>query len=64
MNSFFCIGNSKNYITFIGGFLMSRKIRRLTFNELVQNNKTELLQDQEAMNKLEMRLEEKHMKKA
>jgi hypothetical protein len=43
---------------------MARRIRRLSFNELVQLNKRELLKDQEALDRIESRLEEKHMKEA
>lgn len=43
---------------------VARRIRRLSFNDLVQMNKRELLKDKEALDKIELRLEEKHMKEA
>lgn len=36
-----------------------RKINRLTFNELIEKNKEELLSDQKALDKLKERLDEK-----
>lgn len=41
-----------------------RKLRKLSFQELVQENKKQLLQDREALKKIEERLEQKYLEKA
>ncbi|QOR68675.1 FbpB family small basic protein [Cytobacillus suaedae] len=41
-----------------------RKIRKQSFEELVLENKKQLLKDQEAMDKIEDRLEQKMLGKA
>lgn len=41
-----------------------RKIRKRSFDELVLENKRQLLQDQEALEKIEERLDEKRIRKA
>ncbi|WP_077617932.1 FbpB family small basic protein [Bacillus sinesaloumensis] len=41
-----------------------RKVRKVTFAELVKENKLELLKDQEAMERIEARLEQKRLEKA
>ncbi len=41
-----------------------RKPKRRSFSELVNENKRQLLNDQEAMEKIEERLEQKHVSKA
>ncbi|MCK6257132.1 FbpB family small basic protein [Fictibacillus sp. WQ 8-8] len=41
-----------------------RKNRHISFKDLVRENKRELLGDQEAMERIEKKLEEKHTKKA
>lgn len=41
-----------------------RKLRKLSFAELVLENKRELMQDQEALERIERRLEQKHLGKA
>ncbi|EIT86865.1 hypothetical protein A374_04804 [Fictibacillus macauensis ZFHKF-1] len=41
-----------------------RKQRHKSFKELVNENKRELLQDREAMERLEQKWEEKHSKQA
>jgi hypothetical protein len=43
---------------------MARRVRRLSFKDLVQMNRQELLKDQDALDKIELRLEKKHMKEA
>jgi hypothetical protein len=40
-----------------------RKIKKLTFEELVQENKRELLKDSEAINRLEERVEQRLLDK-
>ncbi|PLR69870.1 MULTISPECIES: FbpB family small basic protein [Bacillaceae] len=40
-----------------------RKIKKLTFEELVQENKRELLKDEEAINRLEERVEQRLLNK-
>ncbi len=40
-----------------------RKIKKLTFEELVQENKRELLKDAEAINRLEERVEQRLLDK-
>ncbi|WP_221564678.1 FbpB family small basic protein [Alkalihalobacillus sp. TS-13] len=39
-----------------------RKSNKQTFKELVNTNKQELLKDQEAMERLEIKLENRHLK--
>lgn len=41
-----------------------RKPRKRSFEELVLENKLQLLRDQEALDKIEARLEEKRLEKA
>lgn len=41
-----------------------RKPRKRSFTELVNENKLQLLRDQSAIDKIEERLEKKHMEKA
>ncbi len=41
-----------------------RKSRKRSFSELVSENKMQILKDQEIMEKIEKRIEEKRMKKA
>lgn len=41
-----------------------RKPRKRSFTELVNENKRQLLSDQEAIEKIELRLEKKHLSKA
>ncbi|RSK27141.1 FbpB family small basic protein [Bacillus sp. HMF5848] len=41
-----------------------RRIRKRTFEELINENKKQLLKDQAALERLEARLEEKMVKKA
>jgi hypothetical protein len=41
-----------------------RKNRKFTFEELVMENKRKLLNDREAMEKIEQKLEERILKKA
>jgi hypothetical protein len=41
-----------------------RKNRKFTFEELVMENKQKLLNDREAMEKIEQKLEERILKKA
>ena len=41
---------------------MNMKKKQLRFNELVKKNKEELLMDQEMMEKIEKRLDEKYAK--
>lgn len=41
-----------------------RKGRKRSFSELVSENKMQILKDQEIMEKIEKRIEEKRMKKA
>ncbi|MDN4073290.1 MULTISPECIES: FbpB family small basic protein [Fictibacillus] len=41
-----------------------RKNRHLSFKDLVKENKRQLLGDQEAMERIEKKLEEKHTKRA
>lgn len=40
-----------------------RKLRKRSFEELVQENKKKLLEDQEALEKIEDRLEQKRLKR-
>ncbi|WP_413785556.1 FbpB family small basic protein [Cytobacillus sp. IB215665] len=40
-----------------------RKIKKVTFEELVRENKKELLKDQEALEKIELKLEQKMIRK-
>jgi hypothetical protein len=40
-----------------------RKIKKMTFEELVLENKKELLKDQEALNRLEERVEQRLLDK-
>ncbi|WP_257350481.1 FbpB family small basic protein [Pseudalkalibacillus decolorationis] len=39
-----------------------RKSKKRSFKDLVSDNKQELLKDQEAMERLELRLEKRHLK--
>nr|WP_295973647.1 FbpB family small basic protein [uncultured Bacillus sp.] len=41
-----------------------RKPRKRSFSDLVNENKRQLLNDQEAIERIEKRLEKKHMSKA
>ncbi|MBB3869973.1 FbpB family small basic protein [Geobacillus sp. NFOSA3] len=41
-----------------------RKTRKMTFQELIMENKRQLLNDREAMEKIEKKLEERMLKKA
>lgn len=41
-----------------------RRPRKRSFSELIQENKQALLKDREAMEKLEEKLEQKHLQKA
>ncbi|MFS8630831.1 MAG: FbpB family small basic protein [Bacillales bacterium] len=41
-----------------------RKPRKLTFQELVSENKKRLMEDKEALKKIEERLEKKYLEKA
>lgn len=41
-----------------------RKLRKVSFEDLVKENKLELLKDQEAMERIEARLEQKRLEKA
>lgn len=41
-----------------------RRPRKRSFDQLVLENKQQLLQDEEALEKIEKRLEEKYLKKA
>ncbi|AEH47706.1 FbpB family small basic protein [Parageobacillus thermoglucosidasius] len=41
-----------------------RKTRKVTFRELIMENKRQLLNDREAMEKIEKKLEERMLKKA
>jgi hypothetical protein len=41
-----------------------RRVKKISFKELVIENKKELLQDRDALDKIEMRLDEKHSKNA
>jgi len=41
-----------------------RKVKKLSFEELVLENKKQLLNDQEALKKIEERLEQKMLKEA
>ncbi|GAA0315098.1 hypothetical protein GCM10008967_02010 [Bacillus carboniphilus] len=41
-----------------------RRPRKRSFSELVQENKQALLKDEEALQKLEEKLEQKHLQKA
>ncbi len=41
-----------------------RKVRKRSFQELVLENKRQLLNDRDALEKLEARLEQKHIGKA
>ncbi|MBA2875478.1 FbpB family small basic protein [Thermaerobacillus caldiproteolyticus] len=41
-----------------------RKIRKFTFEELVMENKRQLLNDEKAMEKIEQKLEERILEKA
>lgn len=53
-----------NITIVIRGVRMLRKIRKQSFEELVLENKKQLLKDQEAMDKIEARLEQKMLGKA
>lgn len=46
------------------GELIMRKPRKRSFSELVNENKLQLMRDQEAIEKIEERLEKKHLSKA
>ncbi|MFS0863853.1 FbpB family small basic protein [Fredinandcohnia sp. 179-A 10B2 NHS] len=41
-----------------------RKVRKASFADLVNENKQQLLKDQEAMDRIEARLEQKRLEKA
>ena len=41
-----------------------RKIRKRSFSELVNENKLQLLKDQDAIDRIEERIEKKHLSKA
>ncbi|PLT29341.1 FbpB family small basic protein [Peribacillus deserti] len=41
-----------------------KKRRKLSFEELVKENKRELLKDDKAMERIEQRLESRHLEKA
>jgi len=41
-----------------------RKLRKVSFEDLVKENKLELLKDQEAIERIEARLEQKRLEKA
>ncbi|MDR4886379.1 FbpB family small basic protein [Bacillus timonensis] len=41
-----------------------RKVRKVSFADLVKENKQQLLKDQEAMDRIEARLEQKRLEKA
>ncbi|BDG35620.1 FbpB family small basic protein [Parageobacillus sp. VR-IP] len=41
-----------------------RRTRKITFQELIMENKRQLLNDREAMEKIEKKLEERMLKKA
>ncbi|MFT4416820.1 FbpB family small basic protein [Fredinandcohnia humi] len=41
-----------------------RKIRKVSFADLVSENKKQLLKDQEALDRIEARLEQKRLEKA
>ncbi|KYD32392.1 MULTISPECIES: FbpB family small basic protein [Bacillaceae] len=41
-----------------------RRTRKMTFQELIMENKRQLLNDREAMEKIEKKLEERMLKKA
>ncbi|BDG47046.1 MULTISPECIES: FbpB family small basic protein [Parageobacillus] len=41
-----------------------RRTRKVTFQELIMENKRQLLNDREAMEKIEKKLEERMLKKA
>ncbi|WP_438823930.1 FbpB family small basic protein [Bacillus sp. JJ1566] len=41
-----------------------RKVRKVSFADLVNENKQQLLKDQEAMDRIEARLEQKRLEKA
>ncbi|KYD15807.1 hypothetical protein B4119_2235 [Parageobacillus caldoxylosilyticus] len=43
---------------------MMRRTRKITFQELIMENKRQLLNDREAMEKIEKKLEERMLKKA
>jgi hypothetical protein len=43
---------------------MMRRTRKITFQELIMENKRQLLNDREAMEKIERKLEERMLKKA
>lgn len=43
---------------------MMRKNRKMNFKELVSENKRQLLKDETYIEQLEIKLEERHMKKA
>jgi hypothetical protein len=53
-----------NITIVIRGVSKLRKIRKQSFEELVLENKKQLLKDQEAMDKIEARLEQKMLGKA
>lgn len=53
-----------NITIVIKGVRKLRKIRKQSFEELVLENKKQLLKDQEAMDKIEARLEQKMLGKA
>mgnify|MGYP005752836907 CR=1 FL=1 len=53
-----------NITIVIKGVIILRKIRKQSFEELVLENKKQLLKDQEAMDKIETRLEQKMLGKA
>jgi hypothetical protein len=40
-----------------------RKMKKLSFDDLVNQNKKELLRDEEAMEKIEERLDKKHFER-
>jgi hypothetical protein len=44
--------------------LIMRKPRKRSFEELVNENKLQLLRDQEAIDRIEERIEKKHLSKA
>lgn len=53
-----------NITIVLKGVRKLRKIRKQSFEELVLENKKQLLKDQEAMDKIEARLEQKMLGKA
>ena len=58
------IGHNNHYNSSKEGDRKMRKPRKRSFSELVNENKLQLLRDQSAIEKIEERIEQKHLSKA